>query len=93
MKNIIALTIIFFLYVGISSAQNKMGDPTIGWKNMLKQMDKNKDGKITRDEFMSIYKKNAAQAEKNFKWHDKNGDGIITQEEYLSNFKKKTKSK
>lgn len=70
-----------------------MGDPTIGWKNMLKQMDKNKDGKITRDEFMSIYKKNAAQAEKNFKWHDKNGDGIITQEEYLSNFKKKTKSK
>ena len=91
MKSIFSFMVTLFLCTSIASAQNKMGDPTVGWKNMLKQMDKNKDGKITHDEFMSIYKKNAAQAEKNFKWHDKNGDGVITQEEYLSNFKKKTK--
>jgi hypothetical protein len=91
MKNILFLIIGTLLLSVFISAQNKMGDPTVGWKNMLKQMDKNKDGKISHDEFMSLYKKNAAQAEKNFKWHDKNGDRIITQEEYLSNFKKKTK--
>ncbi|NWF89850.1 MAG: EF-hand domain-containing protein [Ignavibacteriaceae bacterium] len=93
MKNIIFLLMVLVLSFNISTAQTKKGDPTIGWKNMLKQMDKNKDGKITHDEYMAMYKKNAEPAEKNFKWHDKNKDGVITQEEYLSNFQKKSKAK
>jgi Ca2+-binding EF-hand superfamily protein len=93
MKTIINFTIVFILSSGFAAAQNKIGDPTVGWKNMLKQMDKNKDGKITHDEYMAMYKKNAQVAEKNFNWHDKNKDGVITQDEYLSNFQKKSKAK
>lgn len=92
MKTLINLLIAFLLCFGVISAPNKMGDPTIGCKNMLKQLNKNNDGKISHDEFMYIYKKDAAPGERNFKWHDKNTDGFITQEEYLSNFQKKSKA-
>lgn len=91
MKKLLIISALFSFFAAITLAQPKKGDPTVGWKNMLNQMDKNKDGKITHDEYMVIYKKNAAVAEKNFKWHDKNKDGVITQEEYLSNFQKKSK--
>lgn len=91
MKNLLIIWVLFALSSSFTFSQVKKGDPTVGWKNMLKQMDKNKDGKITHDEYMAVYKKNTAVAEKNFKWHDKNKDGVITQEEYLSNFQKKSK--
>jgi len=57
MKKSIHFIILFVLSIGIAFAQSTKGDPTVGWKNLLKQMDKDKDGKITHYEFMSIYKK------------------------------------
>jgi Ca2+-binding EF-hand superfamily protein len=52
------------------------------FKTLLQQTDKNKDAKISLDEYCAIWKdKNSA--EKKFKTWDVNSDGYITEEEYV----------
>jgi Ca2+-binding EF-hand superfamily protein len=52
------------------------------FKSILQQTDKNKDGKISLDEYCAIWKdKNSA--EKKFKTWDVNKDGYLTEEEYV----------
>jgi EF hand len=50
-------------------------------------MDADKDGKISLKEFQAG-KKDAAQAEKEFKALDKNGDGALAKEEFTAPAKK-----
>lgn len=53
------------------------------FKEILKSSDKNKDGKLSKAEFMTIWKdKNTG--EKNWKTWDTNKDGYITEEEYVN---------
>jgi hypothetical protein len=52
------------------------------YKDLLKETDKNKDGKISKDEYLAIYK-DKKKAEKNFKSWDTDKDGFITEDEYV----------
>jgi Ca2+-binding EF-hand superfamily protein len=52
------------------------------YKELLKETDKNKDGKISKTEFYAIWK-DKKSAEEKFKFWDLNKDGFITEEEYV----------
>jgi len=52
------------------------------YKMLLKETDKNKDGKISKAEFYAIWKDKKV-AEVKYKAWDVNKDGFITEEEYV----------
>jgi len=52
------------------------------YKDLLKEIDKNKDGKMSKDEFYAIWKDKTV-AEKNYKAWDTNKDGYIVEDEYV----------
>ena len=52
------------------------------YQTLLKETDKNKDGKISKDEFYAIWKDKKTVEEKYKAW-DVNKDGYITEEEYV----------
>jgi len=53
-----------------------------GYNMLLSEVDKNKDGKISIEECLPIWKDKAI-GENKCKYWDKNGNGIITEEEYV----------
>ncbi len=53
------------------------------FKEILKNSDKNKDSKLSKAEFMTIWK-DKDTGEKNWKTWDTNRDGYITEEEYVN---------
>jgi hypothetical protein len=59
---------------------------------ILSQADANKDGKLSVDECMSIYK-DKGMAEKNCTFWDVDKDGIITEDEYVMQASKLGKKK
>jgi len=52
------------------------------YKMLLKETDKNNDGKISKGEFYAIWKDKKI-AEEKYKTWDVNKDGYITEEEYV----------
>jgi Ca2+-binding EF-hand superfamily protein len=52
------------------------------YKELLKETDKNKDGKISKAEFYAIWKDKKV-ADKNYKAWDTNKDGFILEDEYV----------
>jgi len=52
------------------------------YKDLLKETDKDKDGKISKTEFYAIWKDKKI-ADKNYKAWDTNQDGYITEDEYV----------
>jgi Ca2+-binding EF-hand superfamily protein len=52
------------------------------YKDLLKETDKNSDGKISKTEFYAIWKDKKTAEEKYVFW-DTNKDGYITEEEYV----------
>ncbi len=52
------------------------------YKLLLKETDKNQDGKISKTEFYAIWK-DPKVAEEKYKAWDVNKDGFITEEEYV----------
>lgn len=82
---VLSLTIIF---TQIAQAQ----DPDVtkqmekaarqAYKDLLKETDKNNDGKISKAEFYAIWKDKKVAGEKYIVW-DLNKDGYITEEEYV----------
>lgn len=88
MKNLITVIMIALVWFSsVSFALNQPGSDKEkqaheAFQALLKQADKNKDGKISKDEYLvTLPDKNAA--EDKFKELDLNGDGFITEEEYV----------
>ena len=52
------------------------------YKELLKETDKNTDGKISKAEFYAIWQDKKV-AEEKYKFWDVNKDGYITEEEYV----------
>ena len=73
---------------GGAFAQNKPGSEPEKkaheeFQTLLKQADKNKDGKLSKDEYLATCKDDKKTCEDKFKAIDENGDGYITEEEYV----------
>lgn len=78
-------------------ADNKEADEEI--EKILQALDKNNDGKISKEEWDSIdankdgeipteeWQKYHFKSSKNIKWFDNNGDILMDKEEFLNNFK------
>jgi uncharacterized low-complexity protein len=58
----------------LAEHEGKCGEGKCGMKMMMKKMDANKDGAISKEEFMQ-------QHEKKFDKKDKNSDGLLTEDE------------
>ena len=69
------------LFAQISSKEMEKNVRKI-YKDLLKETDKNKDGKISKVEFYAIWKDKKI-AEKNYKAWDTNKDGFIMEDEYV----------
>ena len=69
------------LFAQVSSKEMEKNVRQI-YKDLLKETDKNKDGKISKAEYLAIYK-DKKYAEENFKKWDGNKDGYLTEEEYV----------
>lgn len=87
MKSIITILSVLAIAAGVQAADAKggakgkgKGDPAAAFA----KLDKNGDGKISKEEFMAspAATKDAAKAEESFKKRDKNGDGSLSKEEF-----------
>lgn len=81
---LLIILILSFILLGPNSfSQDMKKAARNAFKEILKNSDKNKDGKLSKAEFMTIWKdKNTG--EKNWKTWDTNKDGFITEEEYVN---------
>jgi Ca2+-binding EF-hand superfamily protein len=86
MKKLITLLFISFLVIStVISAQglkDKEKNIHDAYKMLLKETDKNKDGKISKAEYYAIWKDKKI-AEEKYKVWDTNKDGFITEDEYV----------
>lgn len=98
MKKIITLLSVLAMAATVSAAEGdakKKGDGKAKGKGdpaaAFKKMDKDSDGKVSKEEFMATpqAKKDAAKAGESFGKRDKNGDGSLSMEEFAPAKKKK----
>jgi hypothetical protein len=75
--------VIVFLFSGLALAQGRQGASKPGCQERFDAMDTNKDGKVSKDEFLAAphYKGNAEQM---FKAMDVNERGYVTRDEFCS---------
>jgi hypothetical protein len=86
----VGILVVFVLAPGVSPAQQRgPSDDMIkaNYREILKEADKNRDGKLSMSECMAIWK-DKKTAEKNCTYWDANGDGIITEDEYVKQVRK-----
>jgi len=82
---LLPLTILFALVLhaqnpDVNKAMEKAAKQA--WQDLLKEADKNKDGKISKTEFFAIWKDKKTAEEKYTFW-DTNKDSYITETEYV----------
>jgi len=79
---LILSVIVSFSLIAQDAAKKMEQTARDAYKELLKETDKNKDGKISRAEFYAIWKDKKV-AEEKYKFWDVNKDGYITEEEYV----------
>lgn len=72
-----AVMLTMTLGLGVAVASDSKPDP----EAVFAEIDANKDGKISKEEFVKVYDDKVV-AERQFIVFDKNGDGYIVKEEY-----------
>jgi hypothetical protein len=81
---------IYVLVPGISPAQQRgPSDDMIkaNYREVLKEADTNRDGKLSMQECLAIWK-DKKKGETECKYWDANGDGVITEDEYVKQVRK-----
>ena len=84
----VGLVTVFFI-VGLAFAQGSgqgksaQGAPRLGCQERFDSLDTNKDGQVTKDEFLAAPHRRG-DAEQMFKTMDVNGHGYITKDEFCS---------
>lgn len=82
MKHSLSYLLVLFIFSTIPAIAN---DQKI--KRFKSSFDKNSDGVVTKDEYVSTrskWGKTIDESEKYFKYHDKNSDGSLTLDEFLT---------
>jgi hypothetical protein len=76
---------LLFLIAGGAGAQGMgaQAGPKMGCQERFDVMDKNKDGKVTKEEFTAI-PHHQGEAEQMFMTRDANGDGVVSKDEFCS---------
>ena len=87
----IALAVaLFFVCPAVSQAQH-MGpsDEMLkgAFRDILAKADRNRDGKLSMDECVAIWK-DRQKGEKDCRYWDANGDGVIMEDEYVRQVRK-----
>ncbi len=77
MKRLLMLALCFGFTAPVIAADKPKKDPDAAFK----KMDKNSDGKVSKEEFVASAK-DAAKADKAFAQKDKDNDGFLTLEEF-----------
>ena len=77
MKRLMMLALCFAIATPAIAADKPKKDPEAAFK----KLDKNSDGKVSKEEF-AAGAKDAAKADKAFAKKDKNGDGSLSLEEF-----------
>ncbi|HAY21002.1 EF-hand domain-containing protein [Desulfobacca acetoxidans] len=79
-----AVLMVFFLpwFLGGTQGWSQTMQARQDMGKMFQAMDKNQDGKVTKEEYRSVWPEKYA-GEENFRFFDKNGDGTLTQDEFL----------
>jgi Ca2+-binding EF-hand superfamily protein len=81
---LLATSFVAFAQEGANDGQ-KAEKPKKDPAKVFEGLDKNKDGKVSKEEFMANKKGDwAAQGEKNFAGKDKNSDEVLTLEEFTA---------
>jgi hypothetical protein len=80
----VGLVMVFF-FSGLASAQGKggQGAPRLGCQERFDALDTNKDGQLTKDEFLAA-PHHRGNAEQMFQTMDVNGRGYLTKDEFCS---------
>ena len=81
---LVVLVTVFFV-TGLASAQGKggQGAPRLGCQDRFDALDANKDGQLTKDEFLAA-PHHRGNAEQMFKAMDVNGRGYVTKDGFCS---------
>ena len=83
---LVIVTVLFHCFLSYSVVAQKEKEmekaSRNAYKTLLKETDKNKDGKISKTEFFAVWKDRKVAEEKWTFW-DTNKDGYITEEEYV----------
>jgi Ca2+-binding EF-hand superfamily protein len=81
---IISMILSLGMFVQVHAQDQKEMEKNIRqiYKSLLKETDKDKDGKLSKTEFYAIWKDQKV-AEHNYKAWDTNKDGFITEDEYV----------
>jgi len=89
LAGLLGLISIFFI-AGMAFAQGggqgkgaQGAAPKYGCQQRFDELDANKDGKVTKEEFLAA-PHHVANAEQNFRAMDVNGDGSLTKEEFCA---------
>lgn len=86
MKHAAAVAVTVLMVIGLIAPAYAAGPPEANARNaftmILSQADANKDGKLSMNECMGIYK-DKTMATKNCTFWDVNKDGVITEDEYV----------
>ncbi|MEN6475574.1 MAG: EF-hand domain-containing protein [Syntrophaceae bacterium] len=86
MKHAVAAAVTVLMVIGLIAPVYAAGPPEANARNAFKMIlsgaDANKDGKLTVNECMGIYK-DKNMATKNCTFWDVNKDGFITEDEYV----------
>ncbi|MBN2161870.1 MAG: EF-hand domain-containing protein [Pontiellaceae bacterium] len=94
MNKCIALALFFAICAAVQAEENSSEYTT----NLFKLMDVNKDGKVTRSEFVAYRRERAKKdrksfdskaAEQEFRKKDQNKDNALTREEFMASAKDK----
>ena len=93
---LLLILLLSFILLGPNSfSQDMKKAGKKAYKDLLKELDKNHDGKLSKAEYMAAWK-DKNYAENNYKQWDSNKDGFITEEEYVNavmNIQKRSKQK
>jgi hypothetical protein len=80
-RSSVALAVLSLLIPAAASAQHSVARKDSAFTMMIKQMDKDRDGKVSREEYFAAFPDRKA-AEQNFKKWDYDKDGFLTSADY-----------